>query len=121
GATFVEARQRRKRALKCILRDVVRELASSHDHVRRAPGSAPVAGKELPRRVSRAVARELNEPGVAAHAHEHIVLRADVLFASPNPAREDASDKHASRPPPRVGLEPAPLDGDASDETTTKV
>ena len=81
-----------------------------------------MAGEELPRRVPRAVARELDEPGVAAHAHEHIVLRADVLFASPSrrpwrPVRQTL----LARPPPRVGLEPAPLDRDASDETTTKV
>src|SRR5256885_16483914 len=83
GATLVEARQRRKRALKCILGDVVRELASSRNHVRRAPGSPPMAGEEPPPPPPPGAARGPAQPRGAAHAPVPIVLIADVLFASP--------------------------------------
>jgi len=86
GPALVEARQSRERPLERILGDVVRELASSRDHVGRAPGSPPVTGEELRRRVPRAAARELDELGVASHAHKHIVLRASKILASRTPA-----------------------------------
>src|SRR5689334_4067985 len=82
GPPLVETRQRSERPLERVLGDIVGELAPPRDHVRRAPGGAPVAREELRRRVPRAAARELDELGVATHAHEHIVLRARPKLAS---------------------------------------
>jgi len=48
---LVEPGQRRECPLEGVLRDVVGELAASGDDVGGAPGSMPVAGEELRRRV----------------------------------------------------------------------
>jgi hypothetical protein len=64
-----------------------------------------VAGEQLGGRFPGAAPRELNEPGVAAHPHEHIVVRATPRFASLRPTflRGFQSAKPRLTPPPLGG------------------
>src|SRR4051794_19788951 len=85
GAALVEAPQSRESPLERILGDIVRELPPACDDERGAPRRLPVAVEELGRRLPGAAARQLDELGVAAHAHDHILLRISAGFASRGP------------------------------------
>src|SRR6266496_1905337 len=85
GSALVKAGQGRERTLERVLGDVVGELTPPRHHVRGTPGGPPVASEELRRRIPRTAARELDELRVAAHTHEHIVLRASLMIASRGP------------------------------------
>ena len=67
-----------------------------------------MTSEELRRRVPRAAARELDQLGIAAHAHDHIVLRSDPMFASPSELGLKACHRRtctaAISPPPKGGV-----------------
>src|SRR2546430_17295064 len=104
---------------------MVGELAPPGHDERGAPGGPPVTSEELRRRVPRAAARELDQLGIAAHAHDHIVLRSDPMFASPSELGLKACHRKtctaAISPHPREGFQPASLVGDASARSDTEV